>query len=258
MSQPHSAWCPQQGQMPAEPKRRPCHSRPAGAVPNNTANAPSGYSCTRTVALTKCGAQPARRQLQAQPLPLHRVVVAHRPILLDAQDLAPCPHRISHERRTLLLRGDREPRVVLRDVGLARASGWPPRPWRSRPAPAPSAGGPAASRTPAPNGRAPAASKPRCARCRAASARGRTCVSTVFDTGPPPPAYGSSGCPGRYRASRTGRASPPPRARPAGSTPCPPHPPGTSSRSRSWRRPSSPPDRACRASPGSQACVEAS
>jgi hypothetical protein len=41
---------------------------------------------------------PARRQLQAQPLPLHRVVVAHRPILLNAQDLPPSPHRIGDER----------------------------------------------------------------------------------------------------------------------------------------------------------------
>jgi hypothetical protein len=48
--------------------------------------------------LDEVGTQPARRQLQAQPLPLYRVVVAHRSILLNAQDLPPGPHRIGDER----------------------------------------------------------------------------------------------------------------------------------------------------------------
>jgi len=66
--------------------------------------------------------QPAWRQLQASAFPFHRVVVADRPILLDAQDLAPRRHTIRHECRTLLLGGDRKPLVVLRNIDVAESA----------------------------------------------------------------------------------------------------------------------------------------
>lgn len=60
--------------------------------------------------------QSSGRQLQAQPVPLHRIVVTHRSIRLDAQDLVPYTGRIGDERRTFLLGVDREPLVVFCNV----------------------------------------------------------------------------------------------------------------------------------------------
>ena len=55
--------------------------------------------------LDEVRAQPAGRQPRAQPVPLHRVAVARRPVFLDAQALAPCPHGTGGERRALLFGG---------------------------------------------------------------------------------------------------------------------------------------------------------
>ena len=57
------------------------------------------------IRLDEVRTQLARRQLQAQSSPLHRVIVADRPVFPDTQVLAPRAHRVGHERRTLLFGG---------------------------------------------------------------------------------------------------------------------------------------------------------
>jgi hypothetical protein len=60
--------------------------------------------------------QAALGQLQPPGRPGHRVVVAHHPLLGHAQDAAPRPIPVEHERRALLLRRNRKLPIVLRLV----------------------------------------------------------------------------------------------------------------------------------------------
>src|SRR5438270_1229203 len=66
----------------------------------------------------KVRAQPAWGQLQAQPRPFHRVVLADCPILLHAQNLPPRSSTIDNECRSRLLRRDRKPRVVVNNEAV--------------------------------------------------------------------------------------------------------------------------------------------
>ena len=104
-------------------------------------------------------------------------------------------------------RRHREGGVVGGQISARRASGWRPRAWRSRPAPAPWAAGPEGAEGPL--------------RAAARLGRiGRDMPDAELRQGPARPACapswrparrpwgcGNNGCPGRYRARRTGRAA---------------------------------------------------
>jgi hypothetical protein len=67
----------------------------------------------------KMGAQRAWRDLQAEPAPFDRVVVADPALLLEAQDLARGAAAVGDERGSGLLRRHREPGVVGRQISFA-------------------------------------------------------------------------------------------------------------------------------------------
>jgi hypothetical protein len=64
--------------------------------------------------------QTARRQLQAEPAPLHDVVVADAALLLDAENDGPRGRPVADEARPLLLGCDGEGGVVLWDARLGK------------------------------------------------------------------------------------------------------------------------------------------